>query len=190
MLRKKSETGRTLVSKRKSINASNIKEARDFLRDFLDIMDVPADEDGLVSFIIDKFTAMKTHYEELLGRYDGKNYPDKQVVKHAIDLSNEILSQKKDNVALVSALIKKEDDLYDSKDNMHKVEEFFRSQVQIYDSAVKMLDDLHNEAKKAEKAAERKALRAAKAKAEKELMKEIGKSGLSIEEVKTKLGIE
>ena len=33
------------------------------------------------------------------------------------------------------------------------------------------LDDLHNEAKK-------------------ELMKEIGKSGLSIEEVKTKLGIE
>ena len=105
-------------------------------------MDVPADEDGLVSFIIDKFTAMKTHDEELLGRYDGKNYPDKQVVKHAIDLSNEILSQKKDNVALVSALIKKEDDLYDSKDNMHNVEEFFRSQVQIYDAAVKMLEDL------------------------------------------------
>jgi len=145
MLRKKSETGRTLVSKRKSINASNMKEAREFLRDFLDIMDVPADEDGLVSFIIDKFTSMKTHYEELLGQYDGKNYPDKQVVKHAIELTNEILSQKKDNVALVSALIKKEDVLYDSKDNMHKVEEFFRSQVQIYDSAVKMLDDLHNE---------------------------------------------
>ena len=145
MLRKKSETGRTLISKRKSINASNMREAREFLRDFLDIMDVPADEDGLVSFIIDKFTSIKTHYEELLERYEGKNYPDKQVVKHAIDLSNEILSQKKDNVALVSALIKKEDDLYDSKDNMHKVEEFFRSQIQIYDSAVKMLDDLHNE---------------------------------------------
>lgn len=69
MLRKKSEIGRTLISKRKNINASNMKEAREFLRDFLDIMDVPADEDGLVSFIIDKFTAMKTHYEDLQGRY-------------------------------------------------------------------------------------------------------------------------
>ena len=52
------------------------------------------------------------------------------------------------------------------------------------------LDDLKNEAKKAERAAEKKALKAAKAKAEKDLMKAIGKSGLSIEEVKTKLGIE
>ena len=145
LLRKKSEIGRTLISKRKSINVSKMKEARDFLRDFLDIMDVPADEDGLVSFIIDKFTAMKTHYEKLLGRYDEKNYPDKQIVKYAIDLYNEILSQKKDNVALVSALINKEDDLYECKDNMHNVEEFFKSQVQIFDAAVKMLDDLNNE---------------------------------------------
>ena len=52
------------------------------------------------------------------------------------------------------------------------------------------LDDLKNEAKKAERAAEKKALRAAKAKAEKDLMKAIGKSGLSIEDVKAKLGIE
>ena len=52
------------------------------------------------------------------------------------------------------------------------------------------LDDLKNEAKKAERAAEKKALKAAKAKAEKDLMKAIGKSGLSLEEVKAKLGIE
>jgi hypothetical protein len=26
-----------------------MKEARDFLRDFLDVMDVPADEDGLIA---------------------------------------------------------------------------------------------------------------------------------------------
>ena len=52
------------------------------------------------------------------------------------------------------------------------------------------LDDLKNEAKKAERAAEKKALKAAKAKAEKDLMKAINKSGLSIEDVKAKLGIE
>ena len=52
------------------------------------------------------------------------------------------------------------------------------------------LDDLKNEAKKAERAAEKKALKAAKAKAEKDLMKAINKSGLSIEDVKAKLGID
>ena len=52
------------------------------------------------------------------------------------------------------------------------------------------LADIHNAAKKAEKAAERAAKKAAKVKAEKELMKSIAKSGLSIEDVKEKLGIE
>ena len=53
----------------------------------------------------------------------------------------------------------------------------------------KELDDLKNAAKKAEKAKEAKARRAAKAKAEKDLMKAISKSGLSIDEVKAKLGV-
>ena len=52
----------------------------------------------------------------------------------------------------------------------------------------KDLDDLKNVKKKAEKAAEAKAKKAAKAKAEKELLKVISKSGLSVEEVKEKLG--
>lgn len=51
------------------------------------------------------------------------------------------------------------------------------------------LDDIKNAAKKAEKAAEKKAIKAAKAKAEKDLIKAISKSGLSMEEVKEKLGI-
>ena len=58
---------------------------------------------------------------------------------------NEILSQQKDNIALVTAVIKKEDSLYDNKDAMQNVEAFFKSQVQVYDAAVKMLDDLSNE---------------------------------------------
>ena len=53
----------------------------------------------------------------------------------------------------------------------------------------KELADIKNAAKKAERAAEKKALKAAKAKAEKDLIKAISKSGLSIDDVKTKLGI-
>jgi hypothetical protein len=74
MLRKKTEIGKTIVSKRQSVTAANMKEAKEFLRDYFDVMDVPDDEDGLISLIVDKFTAQKAHYEELLGRYDSKKY--------------------------------------------------------------------------------------------------------------------
>lgn len=145
MLRKKSEIGKTTVSKRKSPNAAAMKEAREFLRDYYDIMDIPSDEDGLVLFIVEKFSAQKAHYEELLKRYEGKKYPDKNVVNEAVTLVDAVLSQQKDNIALIDAIIRKEDALYDNRDAMQKVEEFFKSQVQIYDAAAKMLDDLKNE---------------------------------------------
>lgn len=145
MLRKKTEIGKTIVSKRQSVTAANMKEARDFLRDYFDVMDVPDDEDGLIAFIVDKFGAQKAHYESLQSKYEGKKYPDKALVDHAIQLMNDVLSQQKDNIALVSAVIKKEDDLYDNKEAMQNVEAFFKSQVQVFDAAVKMLDDLSNE---------------------------------------------
>lgn len=49
---------------------------------------------------------------------------------------------------------------------------------------------IHTAAKKAEKAKERAAIKAARVKAEKGLMKDIRKSGLSLEDVREKLGID
>ena len=145
MLRKKSEIGKTMVSQRQSVTASNLKEAKDFLRDYFDVMDVPDDEDGMIAFIITNFTNQKSHYEDLLSRYEGKKYPDKVLVQDAVNLMEDILSEQKDNVALVSKVIKKEDALYDNKDGMQNVEGFFKSQVQIFDAATKLLQDLQNE---------------------------------------------
>ena len=146
MLRKKSEIGKTMISQRQSVTAANLKRAREILREYFDVMDVPTDEDGMISFIIDNFTRQKKHYEELLSRYDeGKKYPDKVKVQDAIEQVNAVLSQRKDNIALVSALIKKGDSLLYSKDDMQNVESFFKSQVQVFDSAVKMLNDLQND---------------------------------------------
>lgn len=145
MLRKKSEIGKTIISQRIIVNAAKMKESREFLREYFDTMDVPADEDGLVSFIVDKFSSQKTHYEELLKKYEGKKYPDKSLVEEALKLISEVLSQQKDNTALVTAVINKQDDLDDNKEKVQKVEEFFRSQVQVYDAAAKMLTDLQNE---------------------------------------------
>ena len=145
MLRKKSEIGKTIVSQRKSVTAVNLRKAKEFLRDYLDIFSVPDDEDGMIAFILTQFNGRKTHYEDLLSRYNGKHYPDKALVSNAVSLMNDVLSQRKDNVALVNALLKKQDELEDSKDDLQNVEAFFQSQVQIFDAAAKMLSDLQNE---------------------------------------------
>ena len=66
MLRKKSEVGKTRISKRQVVTAIKMKAAKELLRDYFDVMDVPEDEDGLVAFIVKRFEAQKAHYEELL----------------------------------------------------------------------------------------------------------------------------
>ncbi len=146
MLRKKSEIGKTMVSKRQSVSALQMREARDFLREYFDVMDVPDDEDGLIAFIIDRLGRQKSHYEELLNRYeDNKNYPDRALVKGSLNLIEDVLSQQKDNIALIARLNEKADDLADTKDEMQRVENFFQNQVAVFDAAVRMERNLHND---------------------------------------------
>ena len=145
MLRKKSEIGKTAISKRMVVSATKMKEVKEFLRDYFDVMDVPDDEDGLIKFIVDKFSAQKSHYEELDARYNTHKYPDRLLVQTAISLMNEVLSQQKDNIALIDCVIKKQDSLYDNKDAMANVESFFKAQVSLFDSAVKFESDIRND---------------------------------------------
>lgn len=146
MLRKKSEIGKTLISKRQVVSISKMKEVKEFLREYFDVMDVPDDEDGLIAFIIDRFTQQRTHYEALNARYDGgKRYPDRDLVTKAITLTTEVLSQQKDNIALINWVLKKQDDLFDNKEQMQRVESFFKNQVTVFDAAAKMEQDLRNE---------------------------------------------
>ena len=138
MLRKKSEIGKTSISKRLMVSAFKMKEAREYLREYFDVMDVPGDEDGLVMFIANRFTAQKEHYEELNERYIGRAYPDHALVQDAIALMNDILSHRKDNIALIDRVIQKQDDLDDNKEDMHNVESFFKNQVKVFDDAVEL----------------------------------------------------
>ena len=71
MLRKKSEIGKTSISKRQMITATKMRAVKELLREYFDVMDVPDDEDGLVAFVVQKFTELKDHYLELKGRYEG-----------------------------------------------------------------------------------------------------------------------
>lgn len=145
MLRKRTETGKTSISKRQIVSLTKMKEVKEFLREYFDVMDVPADEDGLISFIIQKFNDQKNHYVELNGHYKNRQYPDHGLVHTAIHMIDEVLSQQKDNIALIDRVIRKQDDLYDNKEAMQNVEGFFKNQVSVFDAAVKLESDLRNE---------------------------------------------
>lgn len=145
MLRKKSEIGKTSISKRQMITAAKMRAAKEMLREYFDVMDVPDDEDGLVAFVVQKFTALKEHYLELKARYEGHKYPEPNLVSASIEQMDKILSQKNDNIALIDALLKEEDSLFDQKEKMQRVEGFFKNQVQVFDAAVRMERDLQND---------------------------------------------
>ena len=142
MLRKKSEIGKTSISKRQVVSIQKIREVRDFLRDFFDEMDVPEDEDGLIAHIVEKFNGELDHYTKLDARYDGHKYPDQGKVKQAIALVKDILSQQKDNTAQIQRVIDREDTLYDMRDELQEVEEFFKTRVTLFDAAVQYEQDL------------------------------------------------
>lgn len=145
MLRKKSEIGKTSISKRQVVSTQKMKLTKEFLREYFDIMDVPEDEDGLIAFIALKFTEQKAHFDQLLSRYKNKKYPDQGLISGAVSLIDDVLSQQKDNVALIDRIMKKKEDLLDSKDDLHDVESFFKNQVAVFDSAVKMELDLRDD---------------------------------------------
>ena len=145
MLRKKSEIGKTEITKRHVVNPVKMKETREFLRDFLDVMDVPTDEDGLIGFIINKFSEMENHYNELNNKYTGRNYPDQYLVRDAIRVVRDVLSQKSDNIALIDKIVASEDVLYDMQDHLKNIENFFNTQVVIFDNATNFVDSMRND---------------------------------------------
>ena len=146
LLRKRSEIGKTSISTRVAVSAQKVRAAREMLREFFNAMDVPQDEDGLMRFIVSRFGDLRDHYKSLSERYNsGRNYPDKGKVQQGIQLVEDVLSQQKDNTALIDRLLKQEDALFDSKDDLQNVESFFKNQVQVFDAAVKLEEDLRNE---------------------------------------------
>jgi hypothetical protein len=120
-----------------------------FLRNWLGQMGIPGDEDGLISFVLDTIEPKQRHYQNLLEHeYTHDHYPEKEIVEAARDLMNDILSQSKDNVALLNRLIAKQDDLRDCTEDMEEVETFFNQKSQqrvIFDAARALQKDLQNE---------------------------------------------
>ena len=145
MLRKKTEIGKTQISIKVVVGQREMKAAREFLREYFEVMTLPEDEDGLILWMIDQFGKQKEHYVDLQGRYKDRMYPDRSLVDNGISLIDNLLSQQKDNIALVQRLLKLQDDFINHKQKMARVEGFFQTQQPIFDSAVKLTKDLSHE---------------------------------------------
>ena len=138
-LRRRTEIDKAIVKRRTAISDSVIKKSRDFLREYFNVMDIPADEDKLIEFVIAKFTEQRDSYQQLLDSYymTGK-YPDKAIVENGIKLCNDVLSQKKDNTALLTKMVALSDDLLDHAEDIADVLAFFKNQKAVFDSAVNL----------------------------------------------------
>ena len=144
-LRKKSEVDKAVVARRIAPSEDLMRKSISFLRDYLGAMDIPSDEDGLVRFVLNTFETKLAHYQGLLDQYDQNRYPEKEQVTTARDLAQDILSQRKDNVALLNRMVQKQDDLLASSEDMEGVELFFKSQRTVFDEAVKQMNRISRE---------------------------------------------
>ena len=139
-LRKKTEIDKAIVVRRIAPSEELIRKSVNFLRNYLGAMDIPSDEDGLIRFVLNTFETKQNHYQKLLDEfYSKERYPEKETVTAARDLMNDVLSQRKDNVALLKRMVQRQDDLLDSAEDMEDVEMFFKAQRAVFDDARKRL---------------------------------------------------
>ena len=139
-LRKRTEIDKVVVTKRQVIDAGLLKKSRDFLREYFNIMDLPNDEDGLIAFVIEKFSDKKDSCVNLLNtEYAIAKYPGRAIIEETIKLCDDLLSQKKDNIALLNRMVVCQDDFLDNSEDMADVTAFFKNQRNIFDNALAML---------------------------------------------------
>ena len=145
-LRRKTEIDKTIVLKRQVPDPILLKKSREFLREYFNVMNVPNDEDGLIAFVIEKFAEVKEKCENLLSsQYAFAKYPGKAIVEETIKLCEELLIQKKDNIALLKKMDSCHDDFLDNADDLADVTAFFKNQKAIFDSALAMLQKMNDE---------------------------------------------
>ena len=144
-LRKKTEIDKASINRKIAPPEELMRKTILFLREWQGKMSIPEDEEGLINFVKDSLELKQQHYEKLIDEYNLDRYPQKEVVISARDLVNDILSQKRDNVALLTRLVSHQDNLLNSSEDMEDIETFFKSQRDIFDAARKIQRDTDSE---------------------------------------------
>ena len=137
-LRKKSEISSTSISIREVISASRMKKVKDILKEYFDAMDIPSDEDGLVKFVVNKFSEERVNLEMMNDQNASAAHPGSQEISNALNLIKKVLLAQNDNIALVDTICNLEDELLDSKEDMQNVKNFYATQIKLFDNAVSL----------------------------------------------------
>lgn len=145
-LRRKTDVDKTVVQRRIAIPEGIVRRAKAVLKEYFVTMDLPDDEDGLVAYVLDNFTAERNKLQGMLAKYDNNVYPGKDIVLRGVQLCDQILLQRKDNTALVKTIVDKENDLMDFVDDIADVNAFFANQCTVFDKAVRLLSAFDAEA--------------------------------------------
>ena len=142
-LRRRTEIDKTIIKRRVAIPDSLMKKSREFLREYFNVMDIPTEEDLLITYVLDSFNNTKDKLQSLLdSEYATQKYPERALVEDGIKLIDSVLSQRKDNTSLLTKMVAIQDDLLDNMEDMQAVWAFFKNQKPIFDSAIKCVSKM------------------------------------------------
>lgn len=166
-LRKRAEMEKTLVKLRVTPSDALMKKARAQAVELFDTMDIKQDEENLCGQIVSLLSERKKQCGALLAKYQGEMplpYPGKDVVERGAALIGGILDRRGDNVAMLEAFTRAEDDLLDWKEDIAEVEFFFKNQADVFRDAYRLSEqaerDIHYFADEPQAAEAAKAIRA------------------------------
>lgn len=147
LLRKKTEIDKTRLEKREEIDVKLIKQVKDFLIEYLDIMNISDDEDELAQRVVDELTKIKDECNGRISRNytTGKGYPGLSTLSTNVRVIDDVLKQHKDNTALFKKLLEVQDELLDLDDDKNEVFRFLDSQRPVFDKGKSYLAIIKNE---------------------------------------------
>lgn len=135
---KKNSQERIIVKKRKTIDSRVLSKARQLTKDLFAITALGEKEEEIALSIKDKFIQEVFKLEKVLASYRDKPYPEKTVVREALELVKKI-NEIKDSIDFLTYLSEHAEDISESLEDVEDVKSFFNSdQKQIYDKALQV----------------------------------------------------
>lgn len=137
----------TEVRRREPVSENLLRTARELLRATDRLAEVPKDEDGLVRSIRESLQRLQSSCEKLLqGEYSRHDeYPGRETVVEAINLSKEVLSHDKDATDFLRSYTRHGDDFEDLAEDLTRVNNFFPQQQRIFDRALATIELMRDE---------------------------------------------
>ena len=138
-LRRRADMDKTIVRLRVTPSDALMKKARAQAVELFDTMDIKQDEENLCGQIVSLLGERKKQCGALLAQYQGATpYPGKAVVEQGMTLIGGILDRRGDNVAMLEAFTRAEDELLDWKEDVAEVDFFFKNQAGVFRDAVRL----------------------------------------------------